>query len=364
MVLLPIAKNPDEITSELIEMSRKALESVKTLSGVREEDVQIGCSEKEAVFQIDHITLYHYKPRTQLRKIPPILISYALVNRPYMVDLQEDRSLVRNLLDLGVDVYLIDWGYPKRNDRWITLDDYINLYIDSCVDYVRQTHNLESINLLGICQGGAFSLCYTSVHPEKILNLITMVTPVNFHIEEGVLNAWMGCGTGIPTVDPNLMVEALGNIPGDFMNFGFLMLKPFELGLQKYLTLLDLMDNPQQSMNFLRMEKWIFDSPDQAGEAWREFIENFYMHNRLIKGELEFDGQGVNLGNIKMPVLNIYAEQDHLVPPASSQALKDYIGTDDYTEVSFPVGHIGIYVSGKVQKALPKLISDWLTERA
>jgi polyhydroxyalkanoate synthase len=65
-----------------------------------------------------------------------------------------------------------------------------------------------------------------------------------------------------------------------------------------------------------------------------------------------------------MPVLNIYAEEDHLVPPASSMALRRYVGTNDYTVRSFPVGHIGMYVSGKVQRDLPPTIVNWLQERS
>jgi polyhydroxyalkanoate synthase subunit PhaC len=362
--MFPFRITPEEATQELVEMSRKAIEGVKVLSGLRQEDIQIGVSEKQAVYHEDHITLYHYKPRVEKTLGVPLLISYALVNRPYMVDLQEDRSLVRNLLDLGLDVYLIDWGYPKRNDRWITLDDYINGYIDSCVDHIRETHNLDAINLLGICQGGAFSLCYAALHPEKIKNLITMVTPVDFHVTEGLLNVWMGCGGTTATINPDLMVDALGNIPGDFMNFGFLMLKPFELGLQKYLSMLDILDDVRQSTNFLRMEKWIFDSPDQAGEAWRQFVNDFYMRNKFMKGEVELSGQRVDLSSITMPVLNIFADKDHLVPPASSKVLKQLIGSKDYQEASFPVGHIGMYVSGKVQSQLPPTIADWLKQRS
>jgi polyhydroxyalkanoate synthase len=292
-----------------------------------------------------------------------LLISYALVNRPYMVDLQEDRSLVRNLLNLGLDVYIIDWGYPERNDRWITLDDYVNGYIDACVLHICEAHHLDQINLLGICQGGAFSLCYTSLHPERVKNLVTMVTPVDFHVTDGMLNTWMGCASETDAMDPDLMVQALGNIPGDFMNFGFLMLKPFELNLQKYISMLDILDDEQKSANFLRMEKWIFDSPDQAGEAWRQFVEDFYLGNKLIQGEVVLGGQQVDLSKITMPVLNLYAEKDHLVPPSSSMVLKDYVGTEDYSVEAFPVGHIGMYVSGKVQSALPPRIAEWLKAR-
>jgi polyhydroxyalkanoate synthase len=126
----------------------------------------------------------------------------------------------------------------------------------------------------------------------------------------------------------------------------------------------DILDDEAKLINFLRMEKWIFDSPDQAGETFRQFLKDFYQSNKLIKGEVELSGQRVDLKNITMPVLNLYAEKDHLVPPASSMALKDYVGTKDYTEHAFPVGHIGMYVSGKVQKDLPPTIAKWLKERA
>ena len=133
-----------------------------------------------------------------------------------MTDLQENRSLVRNLLNLGLDVYLIDYGYPGREDRWLTLDDFVNGYINSCVDYLRERYQLDAINFLGICQGGALGLCYASIYPEKIANLITMVTPVDFDAEEGLLNMWTGCQVGSESVDPALMVEALGKHPGRF----------------------------------------------------------------------------------------------------------------------------------------------------
>ena len=65
-------------------------------------------------------------------------------------------------------------------------------------------------------------------------------------------------------------------------------------------------------------------------------------------------------GSVSLLFLNIYAEQDHMIPPASSLALKTYIASEDYTLRSFPVGHIGMYVSSKVQRNLPPTIVDWL----
>lgn len=345
------------------ELSQKLFKGVEILSQLREEDIEVGVTPKEEVYREDKVVLYRFTPKVEHSLNIPILIVYALANRPYIVDLHEQRSFVANLLKLGMDVYSIDWGYPSRGDRWLTLDDYINGYINNCVDVVRDRHNLDQINLLGICQGGTFSLCYSSLYPEKVKNLIVMVTPVDFQIKQGLLNVWGGCTLGSQALDVDLMVDVLGNIPGDFLNLEFLMLKPFQLGVEKYINLLDTIDRSDKLIDFLRMEKWIFDSPDQAGEAYRQFMKDFYQGNKLIEGQIEIGGKRVDLGSIHIPILNIYAQQDHLVPPASSLALEKYIGSQDYTVRSFPVGHIGMYVSSKVQGVLAPTIVDWLKLR-
>ncbi len=347
---------PDAVMQELMGYSQKLAHGVRNLSEVGE--ISSGVSPKTPVYSEDKLTLYRFDPPKD--KIPgrtPLLIVYALVNRPYMTDIQENRSTVKGLMDAGQDVYLIDWGYPDRADRYLTLDDYINGYIDRCVDVMCQRHKVDKINILGICQGGTMSLCYAALHPDKVKNLVTMVTPVDFQTPDNMLSHW------VQQVDIDMLVDTLGNVPGEMLNWTFLNLKPYQLMGQKYLGLLDTLDDPDALKNFLRMEKWIFDSPDQAGETFRQFIKDFYQGNKLLKGGLEI-GAPVSLKNVTMPVLNIYAEQDHLVPPDASRALRGQVGSRDYTELSFPGGHIGIYVSGKAQKTVPPAIGKWLDERA
>jgi polyhydroxyalkanoate synthase len=312
---------------------------------------------KEEVYREDKLVVYRFRgDRAPTAKVP-ILIVYALVNRPYMVDLQDDKSLVKNLLARGEDVYLIDWGYPDGADRWLTLDDYINGYIARAVDAVARRARVKKINLLGICQGGAFSLCFAAMHPHKVQNLITMLTPVDFQTPENMLSSW------VQKMDVDLFVDTLGNVPADLMNLCYLMLKPVRLNQQKYIGLVDILDDKAELENFLRMEKWIFDSPDQAGEAFRQFIKDFYQGNKLVKGGLKIGEREVSLRNITMPVLNVFAEQDHLVPPSASRVLGDHVGTKDYTQVAFRGGHIGIYVSGRAQREVPSAIHDWLAAR-
>ncbi|MDG2524300.1 class III poly(R)-hydroxyalkanoic acid synthase subunit PhaC [Stenotrophomonas sp. HITSZ_GD] len=351
----PLGFNADDLLQETLAFQRKLAEGLKVLPGV--DEVDYGATARQEVWRDGRVVLYRFVGDTPPTARVPLLIVYALVNRPYMVDLQADRSLVRGLLAQGEDVYVLDWGYPDRSERYLTLEDYLLRFLDGAVDALRREAGVPAIDVLGVCQGGTFSLCYAALRPHKLRNLVTMVTPVDFHTPDNMLSSWAR------TVDVDLMVDTVGNIPADLMNASYLMLKPFRLNLQKYVGLLDILDDKQALEDFLRMEKWIFDSPDLAGEAFREFVKQFYQRNGLVEGGIEIGGEPVDLAAVDMPLLNIYAEQDHLVPPAASRALAGRTGSQDYSELSFRGGHIGIYVSGRAQREVPAAIHRWLRER-
>ncbi len=166
-------------------------------------------------------------------------------------------------------------------------------------------------------------------------------------------------------MDVDLFIDTLGNVPADLMNWCYLTLKPVRLFQQKYIGMVDILDDKIEMENFLRMEKWIFDSPDQAGEAFRQFVKDFYQRNKLVNGGLMIGDKGVSLKNISMPVLNIFAEQDHrqYTRHRHHDRYQGLIGTKDYTQLAFKGGHIGIYVSGRAQREVPGAIHDWLAQR-
>ena len=352
----PLNITAEALAEEAAKFQRKLEAGIGTLREM--DEVHFGVTAREEVWRDGKTVLYRFRGDKPATSKVPLLVSYALVTRPYMVDLQADRSLVKGLLERGQDVYIIDWGYPDRSDRFLTLEDYIERFIDGAVDHLRKAHAVPAVNLLGICQGGVFSLCYSALNPAKVRNLVTMVTPVDFHTADNMLSNWNR------EIDVDLLVDTLGNIPADMMNLTYLMLKPWRLFAQKYVGMVDILDDRKAMEDFLRMEKWIFDSPDQAGEAFRDFNKQFFQQNRLVTGGAVVGDREVHLGLVEMPILNIYAEQDHLVPPDASRALRDLAGTRDYTELSFKGGHIGIYVSGRAQKEVPQTIHDWLAKRS
>jgi polyhydroxyalkanoate synthase len=315
-----------------------------------------GCSDKDEVWRSGKLCLYRYRSISGIPGAVPLLIVYALVNRPYMMDLEPDRSLIRGLLSRGLDVYLIDWGYPDGADRFTTLADYVEGQLLGCVDEILKVHRLDALNVLGVCQGGVLSLCLAALHPERVRNLITMVTPVDFHTGADLLSKWAR------KIDVDAWVGR-ANVSGDVLNQLFLALMPFRLSHQKYVELLRGEPDPARIENFMRVERWIYDSPDQAGTAFREFVLWFYQQNRFIHGGLEIGGRRVDLRNLELPILNLIGTRDHLVPPASSAALRGLVRSSDFTTLELDLGHIGMYVSARAQRQVPPAIADWLAAR-
>ena len=225
----------------------------------------------------------------------------------------------------GVDLYVVDWGNPSRADRWLTLDDYINGYLDECVQFIRERHGLDKVSLLGICEGGVFTTCYAALHPETVKNLVLTITPVDFHADAseerlgfGFINLWT---RSLKPEDIDRLIEAHGNLPGELMGSVFSMMTPMRTLTKYNLDLLEVMDDKKKLLNFLRMEKWIADRPHHPGEAAKQWLKDLYQDNKLVKGELELGGRRVDLKNITMPVLNVFAKDDHIIPPATTQAL-------------------------------------------
>lgn len=350
---MPFGISAEQWQHEAQQAGQRAGDLLAALADIR--DVEVGTAPRELVYSEDKVRLYRYRTEAgDFPSGPAVLISYALVNRPYMLDLQPDRSFIRGLVAQGLDVFLVDWGYPDGADRYLELEDYLQRYLLHCVQQVCTLRNEQQVNLIGVCQGGTFSTIFTALHPDKVAKLITMVTPIDFQTEHDLLSKWARA------LDVNTLVNVSGNVPGSVLNSAFLMLMPFRLLSQKYVSLLDMAGDRAKLENFMRMEKWIFDSPDQPGALFNQFVTKLYQQNQLMQGTLDIGRQRVDLKRITQPVLNIYATQDHLVPPAASRAMQKVVGSKQYLELAVPAGHIGIYTSSKAQQ-LPSAIRKWLS---
>ncbi|MFP8952499.1 class III poly(R)-hydroxyalkanoic acid synthase subunit PhaC [Natrialbaceae archaeon A-arb3/5] len=344
-----------EATADLADKSRVAPERSETI-----DEIEVGHTPSEVVYEENKLELLHYEPKTEDQRDIPILIVYALINKPYILDLQPDRSVVQTLLEAGFDVYLIDWGEPSKLDRSLGLEDYVTRYIDNCVDVVRERSGQDEITLLGYCMGGTMSAMYASLFPEKVKNLAMMAAGLCFAGDGGVLELW----GAEEYYDPEAVTETFDNVPADFLDVGFALMDPVANNVTKYVRFYDNVEDEEFVENFARMERWLDEGIDVAGRAYEEFIRDIYQENALYENELHLGGEHVDLANIEMPVLQIVAEYDHLIPPAASKPFNEAIPSDDTEILEHPTGHIGMSVSSRSHAELWPQVCDWLAARS
>jgi polyhydroxyalkanoate synthase len=347
--------NLAEILEELQTTSQKMVKGFEVLSNV--EEVEVATTPKELVWENDLVKLYHYKRDTPAKSKIPVLVSFAIMNRHDVLDLQPDRSLMKKLIDEGLDIYIMDWGYPKQQHKYLTMEDYILGFMNDAVDFIRKSTKSPKIHKMGICQGGTFSAIYAAIYPEKLQSLTVYVTPFDFSGNECMLYKWT------KDLDVDTMVDSLGIIPADMLNAGFGSLKP-SADISKYFGMMDMMQDDAKLSNFLRMEKWKNDCPDLAGEMFRKYIKDLWRDNKLIKGEFILGSHKVDLKKITMPFLNIFATEDNIIPNNSTRTVMKVIGSKDKEEYAFPGGHIGVFVGGRSQKELGPKVAQWVIDRS
>ena len=355
---------PAGALSDAAQLGAKMLTGGEMLTRLRDADVEIATTPKDLVWTQDKVSLFHYRPLAEKRIGVPVLLCYGLVGRWTMTDLQEDRSLVRNMLNLGIDLYVVDWGNPSRADRYLTLEDYILGYLDGCVAEIARRAGVAKVNLLGVCEGGVFTTAYAALEAERVNTLALTITPIDFHADmvenrpgHGFLNLWT---RSLTPEDVDRLIEAHGNLPGQFMGAVFNQMSPMRSVLKYNLDMLEVVEDEKKLLNWLRMEKWIADRPDHPGEAAKQWLKDLYQQNKLVRNEWELDGRRVDLGKITMPVLNVFALDDHIIPPATSRAIGPKLGTSDYTELALPGGHVGVFVGGRSQKLFAPGVASFL----
>ncbi|MFQ5846854.1 MAG: class III poly(R)-hydroxyalkanoic acid synthase subunit PhaC [Candidatus Methylomirabilales bacterium] len=320
--------------------------------------VEVGVTPHDVVYQENKLRLLHYHPVAEKVSPLPLLMVPAMINRYYVLDLKPGRSLVEYLLTRGVDVYMLDWGIPGPEDRALTWDHYISVYLHNVVRQVRKESRAEGVSLLGYCMGGTMTVIYTALHPGLVTNLITLTAPVNFH-DEGLLSLW----TKKEYFNVDKMVDVLGNVPPHVMQGAFMMLRPMGQ-LSKLVNLAEKLDDDEFVDLFFAIETWVNDNVPFPGEAFRKYVKDCYQENLLCQNRLKVNGRRVDLKKIACPLLIIAAAKDHICPPDSAAVLRDLVSSHDKEARILPGGHVGVVSGGAASRHLWPSLGDWLAARS
>lgn len=340
----------------------KNIEKMKRLTEVMttDADPQVGQTPKEVIWTKNKAKLYRYQPNAKKTNKVPILMIYALINKPYILDLYPGNSLIEHLTDKGHDVYLLDWGTAGYEDRHMKLDDYIVDYIPRAVNKVLKKSGAKEITMLGYCMGGTLTTIFTALYPElPIRNLILLTTPIDFE-DAGLYTNWLDKRY----FQLDNMVDTLGNIPFEVIDFGNKLLSPISNTMGVYVNLASRIDNDDSVLNWKLMQKWLNDGVPFPGEAYRQWIRDFYQENKLINGELEVRGQVVDLSDIKANLLNVCATRDNIVLPQQIEPLNDSVSSKNKTLHVVETGHVSVVTGRKAVKEIHPYIEKWLTENS
>ncbi len=318
-----------------------------------------GATSCEVVYEEGMLKLLRYR-NDSVRFAEPILICFALVNRPYILDLKEDRSVVRRLLERGFEVYLIDWGTPGEADSQLSLEDYICSFLSNIVNFVCVSTDTPQLNLLGYCMGGTMATMFTALQPRRVRNLILMATPIDFAGDEGLLNLW----SREEYFDVDQLIDTFGNCPGELLQLVFQLMKPVQNFAEKHLTFCENLHDAAFVDNFVAVERWSGDSIPVVGETFRQYVKALYQQNQLVKGQMCLSGVPVRLEAITCPLLLLVAEKDHLVPPDSTLALMQYVGSTDTQSMSINAGHVGLAVSSSAHRRLWPEAANWIANHS
>jgi polyhydroxyalkanoate synthase len=297
------------------------------------------------------------------RRFPiPLLLVFALINRPSILDLRPGNSFVEYMVGQGFDVYLIDWGRPGPEDRTMAFDDYVLEYLPRAIRKMKSVSGSDEFSLLGWCIGAIITSMYAALRPDDGLrNLILLTAPLDFSDKTcGGFVQWMNS----EYFDVDRLLAAHGNMPGELIDYGAKALKPVENYIQNFLRLWDNIDNPRVVESWHAMNTWVRDLVPVAGGAYRQLISDLYRQNKLVEGKMVLRGERVDLGSIRADVLNVVAEHDHIVPPPESVDAMAAIGSPNKELLQIPGGHIGMMAGSAARKNTWPKIEAWLEGRS
>jgi polyhydroxyalkanoate synthase len=339
-------------------------ERFSNFSKVVTSKVPIAQTPKELVWTLNKAKLYRYVPVVpkEKRHPVPLLLVFALMNRPYILDLRPGHSFVEFMVKSGYDLYLLDWGTPGPEDKNLKFDDYTLDYMPRAIRKMKAISGAEEFSLLGWCIGAILTTVYAALRADDGLrNLILLTAPLDYSDKKGITFArWVD----ERYFDVDKVLAAFGNMPGEMIDYGAKALKPVENYVGNYLKLWDNIENPQVVESWQAMNTWVTDNVPLAGGAFRQLVVDLYRNDRLMRNEWVIRGERVDLSQIRANLLTVIAEGDHITPPCQSAAIMSKVSSKDKELFRTPGGHIGIMAGSGADKRTWPHIDCWLGPRS
>jgi poly[(R)-3-hydroxyalkanoate] polymerase subunit PhaC len=324
-----------------------------------QDEATIGATPKDVVWTHRKTTLWRYRSDAREHRTPVLLV-FALINRPDIFDLRPGNSFVEFLLDRGFDVFLVDWGVPEEEDGDMGLDSFVCDELPWAMRETARAAGTDDCSLLGWCIGGTLCVMHAALEPAgQARNLVLLTTPID--TTGSLYSNWVAR----ESFDPELVAETYPAVPGRAVDWANKMMKPVTNYWTTYRKLWqDVLDGKDRRDAYQSMARWVADNPPFPGRAYSEWITSMYKENRLVRGRMRLRGERVDLGRVEQPLLVVTAGADHIAPRPGTMPIFDLVSSDDVTHLDRPGGHIGLMAGSQAREQIWPEIADWLSERS
>jgi polyhydroxyalkanoate synthase subunit PhaC len=291
--------------------------------------------------------LLDYAPHAQG---PVVMLVPSLINRAYVLDLDEGASFTRWLAAQGVRPLLLDWGWPGALERGFGLIDYIAGRLERAL-----MATPGPVVLAGYCMGGLLSLAAAQRRPDRVRALALLATPWDFQAADPPRARALAAL--LPMLEPAM--QMVGALPVELVQCLFAMVDPFAIA-EKFRRFSLLAPDSEAARRFVVLEDWLNDGVPLAAPVAREALGGWYGANSPAHGEWRVAGLAVGPAALTMPAFCAIPTRDRIVPPVSAEALARQLRRAMVHRAS--AGHIGMVAGSGAEASLWRPFREWLRQ--
>ncbi|MFG1637951.1 PHA/PHB synthase family protein [Pseudonocardia alni] len=297
------------------------------------------------VFRNRLIELIQYEPQTDKVHEIPLLMSPPWINKYYIMDLAPQKSLVEWAVQHGHTVFMISYRNPDSSLADVTMSDYLQEGPVTALEVVREITGRDTVNVAGLCLGGALSAAMTAwleAKGDQQVNSLTLMNTLLDYSGPGQL----GVFTDEKTVDRlERSMRKDGYLPATSMKTTFDLLRATDLVWNYVVNDWMLGEDPKP----FDMLTWNSDSTRMPAAMQTEYLRTLYLENRFAEGKLELAGERLDVADIRPDSYIVTAESDHIAPWKSVYTGASKLGGT----VRFVLSNSG-HIAGVVNPPSPK----------